>query len=185
MVLRLSEKLMDTTVHAAENLDAPAHAVVSSEFVSFAEDLNGLDKLESSSMDRQDVTKMSHDGYQSVGGIEDGSGVENNSAFSPTSLADGHLQGPVESTHFGQVSDSATTNSVEVKFNFDAALHVAFNTAASETPKQIWETGIWKHIFGDNDEELDFNVWGSQTSPSSLGVRLTGPGGACRRLQKA
>ena len=37
---------------------------------------------------------------------------------------------------------------------------MAFNTAASETPKQIWETGIWKHIFGDDNEELDFNVWG-------------------------
>ena len=92
MVVRLSGQLMDKAVHAAENLDAPAHAVVSSEFVSFAEDLNGLDKLESSSLDQQDVTKASHDGYQSVG-IENGSGFENNSVFSPTSFADGHPPG--------------------------------------------------------------------------------------------
>ena len=69
--------------------------------------------------------------------------------------------------------DPVVSGSSAATVNFGAALSVAFNSVPAETPKQVWETGIWKSIFDDDDSGLDYNVWGPpayRPSPALWGI---------------
>ena len=127
-------------------------------FVSFSDDLHKLEEapdVEDSCADAQ--------------GISEG--------FSPTTVAEDGLVGQ----HFLQRNSGSDLNQTQLAtsstaFSFDAALNVAFNSTNAELPKQIWETGIWKHIFGNDDTALDFDVWGPQVTrptPFLCGVWTT------------
>ena len=126
------------------------------DFVSFADDLQTLQQsLETSACNHVggDVSDLFVKGEPGI--ADDTSGV------SPTTFADDdidkyHALEPVQSEGFDVLPPGVTTTS----FSFDAALNVAFNSADADQPKQIWETGIWKHIFGSDDSVLDFDVWG-------------------------
>ena len=124
-------------------------------FVSFSDDLHKLEEapdVEDSCADAQ--------------GISEG--------FSPTTVAEDGLVGQ----HFLQRNSGSDLNQTQLAtsstaFSFDAALNVAFNSTNAELPKQIWETGLWKHIFGNDDTALDFDVWGPQVTrptPSLWGL---------------
>ena len=91
--------------------------------------------------------------------------VDSHSVPSPTTLADDDLADQHLQQHDkqGEPKDFQQVSAL-TEFNFDAALNVAFNSASAEKPKQIWETGIWKHIFGDADTPLDFEVWGPEVT---------------------
>ena len=100
--------------------------------------------------------------------------VDSHSVPSPTTLADDDLADQRLQQHDkqGETNDFQQVSS-QTEFNFEAALNVAFNSASAEKPKQIWETGIWKHIFGDDDTPLDFEVWGPEVTrptPTAWGV---------------
>ena len=129
----------------------------SDEFVSFMDDLNK----------RTDFTEVPGDsGFADNGGdlfagVEPLPCHESHSVFSPTTVASEELHDKHGPEHFGVVIPANSSGSRgEPTVNFDNALNVAFNSTVQEQPKQIWETGIWKYIFGNDDSELDFDVWG-------------------------
>lgn len=101
------------------------------------------------------------------------------SMVSPTTVVSGeHV------LHGNDARDSFQTsagveNGDDDNMNFQNAFQSAFNRLDSEQPKQIWETGIWKHIFGDNNDVLDFDVWGppaKRPMPALWGVQPSGSG---------
>ena len=78
----------------------------------------------------------------------------------------------------GQTLDSGANTDGD-RVNFQNAFQSAFNLLSPEQHKQIWETGIWKHIFGSDGDELDFDIWGPQAKrpvPSLWGVEPHGNG---------
>ena len=145
----------------------------SAEFVSFSHDLEQWAELGAFTEGEPSSSKALDDGYKSAaseGAVE----VSNKSGFSPTSLGEQqhgevNLQGYACSSGNADVQISSDAGRV----NFDAVLNVAFNSLSSEIPLQVWETGIWKHIFGDSEADLDYGVWGPQAHrpvPSAWGV---------------
>jgi hypothetical protein len=107
-------------------------------------------------------------------GGEEPAVAEDASGVSPTTVADDdHDKQRTLETVVSERRDSSPLDASTTAFSFDAALNVAFNSADADQPKQIWETGIWKHIFGSDDTVLDFDVWGPQVTrptPSLWGV---------------
>lgn len=111
------------------------------------------------------------------------------SVHSPTTVASEDLHGTriVEQDFMVGSSGDAGSSAGSV-VNFDAALNVAFNTANQDQPKQVWETGIWKYIFGNDSSGLDYGVWGPQLNrpvPALWGVEqqvlAAEPTGAMKR----
>ena len=144
------------------------------EFVSFTQDLQRLTEDSTSGIDVSGEHRASEDGYRSVAASDAALAVEHNSVFSPSSFGNENQPGPdsVEQIRSPDVLQVQCAHA-EPNVNFGVALNVAFNSMVSEPPLQIWETGIWKHIFGGDDDELDFGVWGQQVPrplPSSWGV---------------
>ena len=99
------------------------------------------------------------------GTVEPLQGDEGLSVCSPTTIATQDVYGGRGSDLLHAIGSTDvhgrdSTNS----FNFDAALNVAFNSTESERPRQVWETGIWKYIFGGDSSGIEFGVWGEQMS---------------------
>jgi len=142
----------------------------SDEFVSFMDDLNKQTGFAEVPGDSGFTDK----GVDLFAGMEPLHGHDSHSVCSPTTVASEELHGVHRSEHFNAVIPSNSSGSrEEPAVNFDNALDVAFNTIVQEQPKQIWETGIWKYIFGNNDSELDFDVWGrplKRPTPAVWGV---------------
>eukprot|EP00435_Cladocopium_sp_Y103_P002156 s2889_g1.t1 len=135
-------------------------------FTSFSDDLNNLNAYLEETTDANGEPPLG-DPY-----LEGGEpGVEGDSMCSPTTVASGFLHDALDSDYVQDLDGPSSSDGR--KYNVDAALDVAFNSINAEQPKQVWETGIWKYIFGDNNAALDFDVWGPQTkrpSPALWGV---------------
>jgi hypothetical protein len=105
--------------------------------------------------------------------------LDRESMVSPTTVASvEQMAHGNEARAPGQTLDSVTNTDGD-RVNFQNAFQSAFNLLAPEQPKQIWETGIWKHIFGSDSDDLDFDVWGPQAKrpvPSLWGVEPPGNG---------
>jgi hypothetical protein len=98
------------------------------------------------------------------GTVEPLQGDEGLSVCSPTTIATQDVYGGRGSDFLhGMGSTDVHGRDSASSFNF-AALNVAFNSTESEQPKQVWETGIWKYIFGGDNSGIDFGVWGEQMS---------------------
>ena len=100
---------------------------------------------------RCDVSQLV-DGYVTVGGSDRAADSDVHSTYSRT-LLDKDTQ---EHVFENMQKDDGDLDSERV--NFDIALGVALNSTAAEPPRQVWETGISKHIFGNSGESLDFDV---------------------------
>ena len=149
---------MDHTAndHTDEPTEVESHAFQGlGSFVSFSDDLHKLEEaldVEDNGADAQGISEE----------------------FSPTTVAEDGVFGQ----HFLQRNSESDLNRTQLAtsstaFSFDAALNVAFNSTDAELPKQIWETGVWKHIFGNDDTALDSDVWGPQLTrptPSLWGL---------------
>ena len=138
-------------------------------FTSFSEDLRKLQD----NADTGDLTG-SHDGCDLFAGHDTFQHVETGSCFSPTTIATTDAYADV---HAQRVQGMAAVDTAESQnsgvVRFDAALSVALNSTTEEQPKHIWETGIWKYIFSDDDSGLDFGVWGqpmTRPSPALWGI---------------
>ena len=133
-------------------------------FFSFARDLEYLEEVNGD----RDNTGERPDTGDLFGGTEPVE-ADRFSLFSPTTLADDDVANQQLKKH-DSVGEQESFQQVvsHTGFNFDASLNVAFNSANAEQPKQIWETGIWKHIFGDDDTPLDFDVWGPPVTRPAL-----------------
>ena len=133
-----------------QTLDGGQDAFGLEEFVSFSDDL----------LNSRSDPGFS-DAYDQQLDLFGQNGMDEVSVASPTTFADENQfeQKHDLLEHSGEghvpVAESATST-----FRFEAALNVAFNVAEAERPKQVWETGIWKHIFGSDDSVLDFDIWG-------------------------
>ena len=108
------------------------------------------------------------------GRIEPLQGEERLSVCSPTTVATQDVYEGRDSDFLPGIGSTGSHGHDSANsYNFDAALNVAFNSTESEQPKQVWETGIWKYIFGGDSSGIDFGVWGEQMSrpmPSLWGV---------------
>ena len=122
-------------------------------FFSFARDLEYLEEVNGD----RDNTGERPDTGDLFGGTEPVE-ADRFSLFSPTTLADDDVANQQLKKH-DSVGEQESFQQVvsHTGFNFDASLNVAFNSANAEQPKQIWETGIWKHIFGDDD--TPYSLW--------------------------
>ena len=99
--------------------------------------------------------------------------AERNSVCSFTTVVTEDLQGNRKSTQTPEIATVEGTGGEVGVVNLDAALNVAFNSSESAPPQQVWETGIWKYIFGDGDCGLDYSVWGQplqRPSPALWGL---------------
>ena len=154
-------------------------------FISFADDLQIM-----RSEGGQTNMDASDDYMKNLfGSIEPMQSEERLSVCSPTTVATQDVYGG-RGSDFLQATGSTDSHGHDSanSFNFDAALNVAFNSTESEQPKQVWETGIWKYIFGGDSSGIDFGVWGEQMSrptPSLWGVDQqvldTDQGGSLKR----
>ena len=98
------------------------------------------------------------------GTVEPLQGDEGLSVCSPTTIATQDVYGGRGSDLLHAIgSTDAHGRDSTNSFNF-AALNVAFNSTESEQPRQVWETGIWKYIFGGDSSGIEFGVWGAQMS---------------------
>ena len=144
-----------------------------SEFVSFTHDLQRLTEDRGPGTDMPVEHRTSEDGYKSVACSDFGEAVDQNSVGSPSTVGIDHQHGSDALTRdFRSDALQVQRTQSEPHVNFGVALNVAFNSMTAEPPLQVWETGIWKHIFGD-DAELDFGAWGQPVPrplPSSWGV---------------
>ena len=152
--------------HTASHADGSTDAVMVDfqglgSFVSFSDDLQKLGEapgVGGIDFDEQGITDWSV-----CNAADDADAVK---SFSPTTVAGDDLgrQQFLQQSTVVDISQTTQTrlDASPTAFSFDAALNVAFNSANAEQPKQIWETGIWKHIFGNDDTALDFDVWGPQ-----------------------
>ena len=145
--------------------------VTGTEFVSFTADLRAL----ADSVDDTDRAVVPFDSNFPEGGGMLQTGFETGSVCSPTTVVSDVRDGAHDHGHDvldGSLVDAAASNS-GVSVNFDVALNVAMNSVSQERPLQVWETGIWKYIFGNDNSGLDFGVWGSQLNrpvPAAWGV---------------
>ena len=136
--------------------------VLSQSFSSFSDDLAFLEEpgLEFPNVDENLET-----------GFDQSLGVEDDSVGSPSTLDAGVALGADRSTELQVLEESSGSDGR--RYNLDTALSVAFNTTVADQPKQVWETGIWKFIFGPPDSTMDFGVWGQPVTrpiPTSWGI---------------
>eukprot|EP00435_Cladocopium_sp_Y103_P026886 s4229_g6.t1 len=135
-------------------------------FTSFSDDLEHLDSFLEGSWNAVNETDdcLPHDAFATVEPGEE-------SMCSPTTLASDLLHEP--SHEVVEHETECPSSSDGRRYNFDAALSVAYNSVSAAQPKQLWETGVWKYIFGDRDATLDFDVWGPQATrptPAAWGL---------------
>ena len=139
-------------------------------FVSFSDDLQIL--RSEMGQTNMDAGADYMDGL--FGRIEPMQGEERLSVCSPTTIDTHDVYGGRGNDFLPEIGSTGSHGHDSANsFNFDAALNVAFNSTESEQPKQVWETGIWKYIFGGDSSGIDFGVWGEQISrpmPSLWGV---------------
>ena len=99
------------------------------------------------------------------------------SMVSPTTAASGEHMVLGNDARASVQTSTVVANEDRDTMNFQNAFQSAFNRLAPEQPKQIWETGIWKHIFGNENDVLDFDVWGPPAKrpvPALWGVQPPG-----------
>ena len=137
------------------------------DFVSFSDDLKKLNSDDFSGGGLSFDDRQLADGYVTVGGSDHALDSDVHSACSQT------LVDQVSHEHVTVDKREDSSDSNVAKVNFDVALSVALNSSSMEPPRQVWETGIWKHIFGNGEEGLDFGVWGPpiyRPTPALWGV---------------
>ena len=156
------------------------------EFVSFSDDLQ---KLTDDGFSADGAVKACvgvEDGYKSDAGSFGVAAVLPEKLFSPSSFE----QEPQHVSQFvPQSTVSASTDShAAINVNFDVALNVALNSMPSEMPLQVWETGIWKHIFWGERQHPRFRSLGTcslQASSFFLGCGQLHFGTySCRRQEE-
>lgn len=136
------------------------HFISSQPFTGFCDDLEALEGLCDGGPEEEPIEGPSGAGDK-AGDLD--------SVGSPSTLVDTALLETIGDRHVMETQHNTDVS----QYNFDAALNVDFNSTTAEQPKQVWETGVWKYIFGQGDADLDFNVWGPQLSrplPSAWGL---------------
>ena len=126
--------------------------------------------LDAPSLDFSDAVKPGIDEDGMVELSKQTDGAEVSSVGSPSSMFPDKQDGQAT---VGPAVDQAASSSSDVQVDFRNAISVAFNSALAETPKQVWETGIWKTIFNNDDSGLDYDVWGPPSyrpSPALWGI---------------
>eukprot|EP00435_Cladocopium_sp_Y103_P010383 s4375_g2.t1 len=125
---------------------------------------------------RNDNTQLEFSRHVDEAGESLGLDRHADSLFSPTTAASVEFAaGESGADQFESTGGMASSSheGLGQPVDFDKALNSAFMSVSAERPQQVWETGIWRHIFGDDSDTLDFDVWGSQLKrplPSSWGV---------------
>ena len=151
------------------NDEEAGFAFSSAPFVSFSDDLQILQgSVEMVGDDTGQPGKL-----DLFGDTEPLLSAECNSVCSFTTVATEDLQGKRQSARTPEIAPVEGTGGDAGMVNLDAALNVAFNSSESAPPQQVWETGIWKYIFGDGDSGLDYSVWGQplqRPSPALWGL---------------
>ena len=151
------------------NDEEAGFAFSSAPFVSFSDDLQILQgSVEMVGDDTGQPGKL-----DLFGDTEPLLSAECNSVCSFTTVATEDLQGKQQSARTPEIAPVEGTGGDAGMVNLDAALNVAFNSSESAPPQQVWETGIWKYIFGDGDSGLDYSVWGQplqRPSPALWGL---------------
>ena len=151
------------------NDEEAGFALSSAPFVSFSDDLQIV---------QGSVEMVGDDAGQPgerdlFGNTEPLLSAECNSVCSFTTVATEDLQGKRQSARTPEIAPVEGTGGDVGMVNLEAALNVAFNSSESAPPQQVWETGIWKYIFGDGDSGLDYSVWGQplqRPSPALWGL---------------
>eukprot|EP00435_Cladocopium_sp_Y103_P037042 s2725_g9.t1 len=138
-------------------------------FTSFSDDLENLNAF----LEESDRAGNETPHVESLFASEAGE-VEGVSMCSPTTLASEVI--PEQGYNNVNSDVERSSGSDGQRYNFEAALSVAYNSTAADQPKQLWETGVWKYIFGDDSASMDFDVWGPAVTrpvPSDWGMETT------------
>ena len=78
-----------------------------------------------------------------------------------------HGTGVLDET-LDQPSSSAST-----QFDIDKSVRMALQDQRVELPKQVWEVGVWSHIFSNSSYEETFNLFGQELHrPTSVAKPL-------------
>ena len=162
----------DSTVNAFSGHDWST--AVNDDFLSFSDDVSKRAALFGDDTGPADDGRVG-ESIHVAGEVEQ----DRESMVSPTTAASVEHMVHGNDAWASEQTSADVTNTDGVRVNFQNAFQSAFNLVAPEQPKQIWETGIWKHIFGNENDSLDFDVWGPPAKrpvPALWGVEQPGNG---------